>query len=657
MSSNDVRSPPLSPYHCSMNRLVQYVGLTGYGTADAKMPKRSTQEKNSIQQHFMAALEEYQSHQASLAARGLHFSKKSSAQSNMKVGTGGRYTKCVLPSSYPMGIENTTCTTDEGRSILKVEEEQSKEEVENFTESSISSSKVRGVDDDDIEEEELTIFMSFEESIEWKAFLRSIPPRERQTAVVKRTLSVTLWNAHLKGLCLYCWVPTAMCVCSTLRRYADQLRPQICGTSEGEMNMNLSSTVFDHPYSSFAQADNSMNECDKQCNSSCTSPSFSSSLPPPLFRVSMLLHVEEVLRGTNTGHLAAFVLGAPLQVWGVPHDDVYFQELAPTVTMVPQKVEMPVKPNGKAYSFRSREHIGTERETKKSSSPSSVPAPAISEFHECGTQRTTIHWHSVCLYPSSNAKTLSSFLQEKSPSSSSPAAYLRALEKDEKNPKKFTKDEPYPVSFEVLDECSVNDLEVKMNEIPTPLSMRVPISSTPPRHSDLNVAAVEELPCSSDMFPRNEHRIHFILLDSTWGQALSLNRHIPPRIPRVKLVIDPHYRALFSALRKRTRLSGVSTLEAASFACEQSLQLLRFPKKATKVSSLLREVMMFYVNAKCILKSMEAPFKLTSVEYQSVGLEPQSSLNRTAENPVENADVLNSRLSAAEKVEAREPVS
>lgn len=103
-------------------------------------------------------------------------------------------------------------------------------------------------------------------------------------------------------------------------------------------------------------------------------------------------------------------------------------------------------------------------------------------------------------------------------------------------------------------------------------------------------------------------RVHLILLDSTWPQAHSLNRHIAAAVPRVALEIPASYEARFSRLRKRTRESGVSTLEATSMAVEQCLQAMGKPEEAARVVEQLMTAMESFVDLKCLLKFTDVEF-------------------------------------------------
>lgn len=627
-----------SAYHLSMHRLLQYVGLTGYGTTKGRMPRRSVSEKRAIKAHVAAALAEYQKQQDSLKVRGLHFDKNHPILMGKKKGGEVQkgWTSCSSPSSAmekvsPTGIVDQTSSTYQTAQLP----------VESLPKND-SAAPVwarNKEEEEEAGEEENTIFMSDEDDVEWKAFLRSFPPRERQAVVVKRTLSIALWTAHCKRLCLYCWAPRAMCVCPALQRYADQVRPQIWGIDKEERDTPVPTSVS-------AKANKKCFEAEAQetqkgeCHSILVESASFQSLP--LFRVSMLLHVEEVLRGTNTGHLAAFVLQAPILVWGVPYDDDGLRQLVPTTTVVARHMGVPASDRDEVTLIPREKQWTVEKEAHETSVASSSPLP----FYPGGEERTPsdilLHWHHVCLYPSSNAKTFSSFLQEKTSSSSlSLSCDVKSREEMMDHPCVAAKDVGHLAPSNTSEEYAGVEVEAETTRDIATLSSSTTCSRVLPFHRDPSLS--ENPPMSFLSSPvTEEHRFHFILLDSTWGQALSLNRHVPSCIPRLTLGIDPDYKALFSALRKRTRLTGVSTLEAATFACEHSLRALGYPVKAKRTSTLLREVMMFYVNAKCILKSVGTPFQLPleGLNYDSfhTGIAEASTMNTEAIDSVSPFD-------------------
>ena len=79
-------------------------------------------------------------------------------------------------------------------------------------------------------------------------------------------------EALSKFICLYCWLPVECCFCTTLAAIRNELR-----------------CIEQRP------------------------------------RVSVVLHVRELLRKTNTGHLCAFVLDEAVHIWGI--DDSWLDAL------------------------------------------------------------------------------------------------------------------------------------------------------------------------------------------------------------------------------------------------------------------------------------------------------------------------------------------
>lgn len=397
-------------YRESIDRLLRFVGLEGYGTAQAHMPWRTREEEEAILAHYQDAKEEEQQHRQSLAERGL----LEKVNRRMKPFVRDAVAHCVAAAPW----DHT-----DGSHVQKP-----------------------------------TIYMSLEESIEWKAFLRSTPPQQRHRVAARRCLSLAWWLAHCKDVCPYCWVARSVCICGLIAQKARHIEEAVWGGDAGGS---------------------------------------------PTVRVTMLLHAEEVLRGTNTGHLVAALLSAPLLVWGVEDDDLCLSSLTPTSTVYVKKA------NG----------AGREAQIR----------------------------HNACLYPSSDAVPLESLVREVSV---------------------FLDDAAAP--SQQLDSCG-----------------------------SLNATSA----------PAAQHHVNLILLDSTWGQALSLCRHIPSSVPRTVITIDPEYQSLFTALRKRTRMTGVSTLEATSMAIEQFLEHSGRVDGARVHAATIVGMMQAYVNLQCELKCRTPPFE------------------------------------------------
>lgn len=360
-----------SAYKESMQRILRYIGLEGYGHPDGRMGRRDPAHTVAVEANRAEATVSYDEH----SARNTH---RPVSRKKRKVDPNS-------PEYLP---------------------------------------------DFEVKDPTATIYLSFEDTVEWRAFMMSIPPSQRYIASARRRLCMIFWRSHKKGQCLFCWMPRANCICEALEARR-QLMPQ--------------AAVID------------------------CAPS------------TMLLHPEELMRSTNSGHIAAILLDAPVRVWGLPEDDTYMAELP-----------------------------ATEMQT--------VDGRCVE------TLNTT-------LYPAEGADTVEMFIK----------------------------------------------------------------------------AHVAVAPAAGNA-PPPQQRVHLVLLDSTWNQATSLNRHIAAAVPRMALVIPPSYEARFARLRKRTRETGVSTLEATTMAIEQCLTAMGRPAEAAQATAQLLAAMEDFVDVKCLLKFTEAEF-------------------------------------------------
>ena len=102
--------------------------------------------------------------------------------------------------------------------------------------------------------------------------------------------------------------------------------------------------------------------------------------------------------------------------------------------------------------------------------------------------------------------------------------------------------------------------------------------------------------------------LHYVLSDGTWNQAHRVNRHVPRTVPRVALTIDPNYTSLFSSLRKQTRETGVSTLEATAMAVRLRLLHVGAESVAETLHEALVSQMKQYVDKVCIQKRQAAVY-------------------------------------------------
>lgn len=385
-----------SVYKESLHRLLAYIGLENYGTEAASMPRRSSEEQALIDANWASVQESIAQHAKRNEHRGFQ-------------NQTGRKTSSLaaMPDPYEAKKREDGATT--------------------------------------------TVYLSFEETVEWRAFMAGIPANCRHTAAARRRLSMILWCAHAKGLCLYCWMPQRNCLCARLESYRAQLPADVL-----------------------------------RCCS----------------LVTVLLHAEELMRSTNSGHIAAFLLDAPLRVWGVPCDDEYLAHLPASEAVV----------------------------------------TAAADGADDGAA-TALLLH-TSLYPAKDAATVEAFIK----------AHL--------------------IGGSPTDPAAA----------PSPPQLPSSFSPHPPQ------------------------RVHLILLDSTWPQAHSLNRHIAKAVPRVALDISTDYEARFGRLRKRTRESGVSTLEATSMAVEQCLRAMGETEAAAQTATLLIAAMEEFVDLKCLLKFTDVEF-------------------------------------------------
>lgn len=268
------------------------------------------------------------------------------------------------------------------------------------------------------------VYLHGEVSPQWRARLAQTAPTERHLHSVRRRLTMELFDAMRKYRCIYCWLAVHMCMC----RQLEALRAEVAA--------HLHDVVG----------------------------------------VTMLMHPEEMLRSTNTGHLVAAVLNCEVRLWGVADDDAWLLD---------------------AVQHNSRE----DRD-----------------------------YTYVLLYPEDGCQTVAQFSK--------------------------TSD--------------------TIAEVP----------SQSPEH----VGSIGSSPRPA------RTRLHFILSDGTWNQAHRVNRHVPRGIPRVCLTISEEYQSLFTPLRKQTRSTGVSTLEATVMAVAQQLRSGNHTDSAQLVEERLTTLMKRYVD-------------------------------------------------------------
>lgn len=447
------------PYRRSMLRLLDYIGLQHYGTPQASLPPRSPAEDSAIAAHLAATTEAMARHAESVRRRNIRINQRN-------------------PTSVLQEI------IDSAASSAAVD---AQDAAHRTTAAGTSSVRVPP-----------TIYMSFEDTAEWKAFLTSVAPEDRLAVTVRRRLTLELWRAHQRDVCLWCWFPRNMCMCAELDAYKAAMPARV---------------LDDH------------------------------------VEVTMLLHSEELMRSTNSGHIAAYLLGAPLRVWGLDADDFYLRELQPQSSRV-------------------------------------SPSPSCSSSHLPQKEKTTATVYNVSLYPSSESIRIEDFIR---------THHLGCVSTSAPAPRDDGAKAPPEDNEAYGGESGAREAPAYRDDGPAPTeAMGGALSS----EGTAAVGAANATPA----------KVHLILLDSTWGQALSLNRKLSRQIPRVKLEIPTSYESLFQALRKRTRESGVSTLEATSMAVEQCVRAMGYADEAGQTASTLTAAMKSFVDARCLLKYAEAQF-------------------------------------------------
>jgi DTW domain-containing protein YfiP len=470
------------PYRRSMLRLLEYVGLQHYGTPHATVPPRTQAEDDAIAKHVEAVKEDTARHDESVRQRNIRISKRK-------------------PTSALADIINSAATAAPAELVKSGDGG-----------SSGGTAAARQLP---------TIYLSFEDCAEWKAFLASVDPADRLAVTVRRRLTIELWRAHQRDLCLWCWFPRNMCMCARLDAF----------------KAAMPAHVLDQHV-----------------------------------EVTMLLHSEELMRSTNSGHIAAYLLGAPIRVWGMDADDLYLRELGP---LSHRKVSVKAATPAPLSPLTAASNTATSSPDRPSTANAGDAVVVV---------------YNVSLYPSSESIMIDDFIRAKHLGLAHP-----------------------PTSTEEEGELRNDGGADRTNVLPQ--SPAECLNVAPSRAKE--TGTIPTPGCCGDDHHRAEadgligaahKKIHLILLDSTWGQALSLNRKLSGFIPRVKLEIPDSYESLFQALRKRTRKSGVSTLEATSMAVEQCIRAMGFVADAAQSSATLTAAMKDFVDARCLLKYAAAQF-------------------------------------------------
>lgn len=326
-----------------------------------------------------------------------------------------------------------------------------------------------------------------------------VPPQYRHTALALRRLGWNIEEAQTKKrLCLYCWVPKAACFCDAIRCIP---RPDVSSSSS--------------------------------CADSIAFHSAAAAV--------YLLHPEEFLKVTNSGHIAAMTLDAPLVLWGLPqHNEVlrliaelHVAEYALFCSLSAESTALG-KRNGSSSSSSSDD----DEDQSKESSPRFFPPAVLEQAGRAGSNFAS-------LFPT--------------PPSLEQVQRLRTGALKQK-----------PI---------VGVLYPSEQAIPLEQFVAEATSRNPPRSNDDRDTTEQQPEKEHDAQPQKEKAtetlsspIVLILLDSTWPQARALARHLPANCPRIVIQLDDKFgRGRFASLRKRTRQDGCSTLEASAMAISQLL--------------------------------------------------------------------------------------
>lgn len=289
-----------------------------------------------------------------------------------------------------------------------------------------------------------------EQSPIWQAHLTAtpMPLRHRETAL--RRVGSRAIHARTTRTCLYCWLAEAACLCGTLPDLTLAARDDVC--------------VY-----------------------------------------VLILHADEWLRSTNSGHIYAAMVDAPVLIWGLPDDDAWLQRFDG------------VHP---CQYFHDTCLKDDERQAHATSEVCSEPLARDQQAAEVLKRPSTPTFTALLLYPEEGCPLLTDVV-------------ARA--------------------------CAARVPPAASSDIPTG-------RSSAPAADALHRALVR----------RRATPVVVGLLDSTWGQAHRLNRHMPARVTRVGLTIVPgEWDSLFAPLRRQTRDTGVSTLEAAMIATDAVVRCIR----------------------------------------------------------------------------------
>jgi DTW domain-containing protein YfiP len=243
-----------------------------------------------------------------------------------------------------------------------------------------------------------------------------------------------------------------------------------------------------------------------------------------LIKPVFLFHHDEFLSPTNSGRIAAICLDAPIVVWGLPGfeeilkkiNHLYVEEY-PLFLERAITIQNRVSQDGEGKSADENEQQEQQQEQEEDKDSEAFFQNVILKNRDSSRAIPKVS----LLYPEDNCEVMETYIRRE------------VLTSETKNNNK-------------------NDVQ-----------------------SENNITSSEKVPPSIQNSNKDQDFI-IILLDATWPQAHRLNRHLPRNDPinappRVGIVIDNEKfgNGLFQPLRKRTRESGCSTLEATAMALSQ----------------------------------------------------------------------------------------
>ena len=409
-------------------------------------------------------------------------------------------------------------------------------------------------------------YFAEERSERWRTFFSSLDPADRLEAATRRRMWMYFSLARFKRTCAYCWLPLPCCMCARVisscravqRAMGDPNWSHCDGADEGTGPAEVG------PAEGVGEV--------------------AVSQPRPQVKVTFILHAQEVLRMTNSAHVAAMAMNAGLLVWGLPRHDERIAELGRYWETNPPRA-------GCGLGWPMNDVGGATEEPGSFEGVPIVAASGDSDHHGLSSDEH-IAVASALSSPTSKLPSSSSTKRLKRRAESCLAAQRRREGGGGCDGSSTTTAPSLLDADEVADLADMSVLLYPAVDASIPfeqlLAYRLGI-----RGSSLSSAAVTtsvatlDAPCISSSAPAGPTEpsvsveegsdaasvpaLHIYLSDGTWSQARVVNKHLSPHMPRVALDISDRYGALFQCLRRRTRESGVSTLEATTIAVSQAI--------------------------------------------------------------------------------------